>query len=192
MKVLQLTLAISAFLCFISVAFGQGKSPCHSNKVQMGQGVQCKHIQWPSNLCAKCPLKETNGNGEFFNCKSIYNLNNPGCKAEIQKYVNANPCDFKRKEQLKAWTSWSIQQLDYFVYSMCEECCDCIHEGRTPGQYFWLKGIHTPQKPTLYTPKRGNCPSHAYFDVSSSPNILGKIKATFETNQKHGWLCLFA
>lgn len=119
----------------------------------------------PSNLCNKCHLKQSNPNGTFKNCQMIYNLDAPDCRAELQVYVNNNPCDFIRKEQVLRWNQQDKIALDYFVYSICEECCDCIKKGSTASMYDALAATHTTANPTLYTTKRGNCPAHAYYDV---------------------------
>lgn len=153
-------------LSFILLAAGQGNNPCHQNKASLGNGVQCEGVHLPPGLCSQCSLKNVKPDGQFQNCKSIYNIQNAGCKAQLQQYANANPCDWKRKQQVQSWKPQDIEGLDYFVYSICEECCDCIIKGTKPQDYGMLKQTHKPSTPSLYTPNRGNCPSHAYFDVS--------------------------
>ena len=153
---------------------GQGKNPCHSRKWAMGRGVNCEGVHLPTLMCNKCSLKPVRPNGTFYNCKSVYNIKSKGCKEQLWKYVKANPCDEVRKEQLKRFNSADVEGLDYFIYSICEECCDCILKGTKHEDYEMLKKKHKTTRPTLYTPLRGNCPAHAHYDVSemSSLSIL--------------------
>lgn len=146
-----------------------GPAPCHRRKVAQGKNVPCEGVELPPNLCQSCALKPVKPNGIFPNCRSIYKTSAPQCKAALRKYVNKNPCDWKRQEQLNRFNNMDREGLDYFLYSLCEECCDCIKKGAKPLMFDSLAKKHTPAKPTLYTPDRGNCPAHAYYDVCSLP-----------------------
>ncbi|CDF36351.1 unnamed protein product [Chondrus crispus] len=62
--------------------------------------------------------------------------------------------------------------LDYFLYSVCEQCCDCIPMGTRRRDYDALASAHSPADPTLWKEDRGNCPAHAQFDVCKVlPNV---------------------
>ena len=161
-----LFLTLLSFLCVVQGKVGP--APCHRNKVAQGKGVKCEGVHLPPNLCQSCALKPVKPNGLFPNCQSIYRTTSPPCKAALRKYADQNPCDWKRKEQLHRFNRLDQEALDFFIYSLCEECCDCIKKGTKPFMFNVLAKKHSAAKPTLYSPTRGNCPAHAYFDVSLS------------------------
>ncbi|PXF39989.1 hypothetical protein BWQ96_10304 [Gracilariopsis chorda] len=153
--------------------------PCHMDKQSLNS--MCRQVRLPRELCSKCTLRLVKENGGFKDCKSIYNLDAPGCKAKLQRYVDINPCDGKRASQVKAWNPTSKMQLDYFVYSVCEQCCDCIYKGATPGQFQRRKNENR-----LFHPERGNCPAHAVYDICKVlPNI--RYMALGGAPFKEGW-----
>ena len=49
---------------------------------------------------------------------------------------------------------------DYFLYAVCEQCCDCVPMGSNDKLYdqYLADG-------TLMDPYRGNCPAHAFYDI---------------------------
>lgn len=159
-------LAAVALAC-AGAARAQGHIPCHKGKTTLA-APGCKAVTIPAGLCTQCKLRKVNDkNGNFINCKSIYNLDNGQCKAKLQQYVKANACDGKRKQQVAAWNAHSKMQLDYFVYSLCEQCCDCVPNGALPAQYAQRKN-----KRSLLHNARGNCPAHAFYDICKIwPNI---------------------
>lgn len=163
---------MTVFLALIfGLAQGQGKFPCHGNKDVLG-AHGCSSVTLPTNLCSACPLKAVADNGDFVNCGQIYDLDAAGCKSALQTYVAANPCDTKRAAQVSGWSGFDKESLDYFVYSVCEQCCDCIPLGTQEWQYESLLGQHSDADPALYKPNRGNCPAHAFYDVCKIyPNI---------------------
>ena len=155
----------------ISAVYGQGKYPCHGEKDILG-AHSCSGVTLPYRLCSACSLKPVAPNGDFVQCNNIYALDNQQCKTELERYVEMNPCDDKRKDQLMGWSSWDIQNLDYFVYSVCEHCCDCIPKGTKEWQFESLSQSHTDEIPSLYKPDRGNCPAHAFYDICKLyPNV---------------------
>jgi len=72
--------------------------PCPGSKSAQGSGVECTHVKLPRNLCTACPLRDPQSDGKFKDCSDIYNPNSGQCKSELQKYVDANPCDHKRRD----------------------------------------------------------------------------------------------
>ncbi len=88
----------------------------------------------------------------------------------MQKYVEANPCDVKR---VKAMADLAVNPnddkargvVDYFLYSVCEQCCDCVPMGANSVLYPQYLARHTAANPTLYSATRGNCPAHAEYDI---------------------------
>lgn len=165
-----ISLFILILVTLLATCHGQGKNPCHNRKWAMGRGVKCEGVHLPSLMCNRCSLKPVRPNGTFYNCKSVYNIRTKGCKEQLWKYVRANPCDKVRREQLKRFNNADVEGLDYFIYSICEECCDCIIKGTKHKHYEMLKKKHKTTRPTLYTPLRGNCPAHAHYDVSELSN----------------------
>lgn len=174
MNLTQSIFKVAVLVSLLSCAFGQGKNPCHPKKAANGNGVQCEHVVLPPGLCNNCALKPVSGNGSFKKCNSIYNINTNKCKTELLKYVQWNSCDKKRSQQYKGLFGegskgnvkfQSMIGLDYFVYSVCEQCCDCIKKGSTLANF---------GKGPKFVANRGNCPSHAYFDVCKVlPHIRG-------------------
>lgn len=158
---MQFALSALLLLSLILVTVAQ-RNPCHDNKSGQGAGVTCEKVIIPKNLCKKCTLNPFNNlNGNFLDCRSIYDLENAGCRAEIRKYADLNKdCDPVRVEQVKAFSPTDVMGLDYFIYSICEECCDCIPRGTDPTDYVNLKAQNR-----LFIPNRGNCPAHAWFDI---------------------------
>ncbi|CAN8076399.1 unnamed protein product [Agarophyton chilense] len=135
----------------------------------------------PAGMCSACALRNVTPKGDFKNCKSIYNLDSAQCKSKLQEYAQKNQCDTKRKSQVNEWSAASKQKLDYFVYAVCEQCCDCIPKGATAAQY----GSRKNQK-KLFHPERGNCPAHAFYDICKVlPNI--KYMALGNAPFKGGW-----
>ena len=79
----------------------------------------------------------------------------------MQRYVDANPCDQTRKKALANIDKLSrYKVMIYFMYSVCETCCDCIPIGAREHQYEERK----KSKP-LINIKRGNCAAHFHYDT---------------------------
>lgn len=162
-------LAVLAIVLLSFRADAQGVFPCHGAREQLG-AAGCTDITLPHDLCVKCPLRDVAWNGDFQNCRSIYNIHAPGCQGQLIDYVKMNQCDWRRAEQVDQWVNspdpWvrdqAKEKLDYFVYAICEQCCDCIPISST-----WMdhsEAVQDEQK--LYTYTRGNCAAHAHYDVS--------------------------
>lgn len=142
-----------------------GSHPCHSIRNVAFMGAQdCECVRIPNNLCRKCRLKPYASNGDFRNCEDIYDVKDAECLEELQKYSKMNPCDTKRKEHLKMMKKSNIYRkaIDYFVYAVCEECCDCIPDGARSSEYNERRD--TGMK-ALTLEERGNCPAHAHYDL---------------------------
>lgn len=152
------------------VVNAQGVFPCHSGREQLG-APGCTDITLPYDMCKNCPLRDVDWNGDFKNCRSIYDLDAPGCQGQLIQYVQMNQCDWRRAEQVDQWLNsgdpWVKEQakekLDYFVYSICEECCDCIPKAATDMDH----SVAVQNEDNLFTHTRGNCAAHAFYDVSS-------------------------
>lgn len=147
-----------------------GQNPCHSDKAAQGKGVTCGKVVLPRGLCKACKLKPFLPNGNFENCKSIYDLDNNKCRKQLKQYARLNKkCDPVRAKQVKDFDKNANKEgLDYFVYSVCEECCDCIPRGAKIEEYNRRLAIGT-----LFKPNRGNCPAHAWYDICK---IWPKVK----------------
>lgn len=94
----------------------------------------------------------------------------------MREYVTANPCDPVRANALSALDAnpnngLARSILDYFLYSVCEQCCDCVPMGASRDHALYASQ-HTTDSPTLYTAERGNCPAHAFYDICKIlPNV---------------------
>lgn len=159
---MQTSFLFALFLVAVLGLAAANKNPCHDNKGAQGSGVTCEKVRLPAKLCSACKLKPPGPGGNFVNCKAIYDLDDPACRAALTNYSLMNRhCDPVRANQVKNFNSSSNKQgLDYFVYSVCEECCDCIPIGATSGQYNMRK-----MQGTLLSSHRGNCPAHAVYDI---------------------------
>lgn len=136
------------------------RTPCHFNKKQL-RADECYATTIPAGLCPSCKLKPwVVPKGFFSDCQSIYDVEAKGCMKKLEKYVEYNPCDTVRKEQVETRDEASIIGLDYFVYALCETCCDCIPMGSRDYQFDERKKDGTRIKVT-----RGNCPAHVNADI---------------------------
>ncbi len=166
-------LAYTIFAIFCVSVKAQGVFPCHSGRENLG-AAGCTDITLPYNLCVKCPLRDVAWNGDFKDCRSIYDIDAPGCQGQLIEYVQMNQCDWRRAEQVDQWVNsgdpWIKEQakekLDYFVYAICEQCCDCIPIGSTNLDH----SAAVQDESKLYTHTRGNCAAHAHYDVSFNFN----------------------
>ncbi len=152
------SVALATLFC-LALAGGPSYYPCPGPKAPMGAGVSCKEVKLPKNLCSACPLRAPLGTGQFKDCSNIYDTFQPSCMAAMNDYVKANPCDKKRKQIMDDLngpnpSGKSRIQLDYMLYSVCEQCCDCIPMGASPTKD---KGV--------WVTDRGNCPAHAFYDI---------------------------
>jgi hypothetical protein len=93
----------------------------------------------------------------------------------MKEYVAENPCDTARNDGLNQylWGDDGEKEegrmiMDYFVYSICENACDCIPQIDA-----------SPTVPAISI-ERGNCQAHAYWDVC---RILPNIKVIKSSNQ---------
>lgn len=174
--------AVSALAALIALAWQAHADaliafPCHLNKQRMGDGVRCRRVDLPRGLCSACPLRPPSPQGKFLKCWDIFDTSAPGCLPKMQEYVAANSCDKKRGQAVAALTQDANDGdarsiIDYFLYSVCEQCCDCIPMGVSADRYPQYLASHTAANPTLYTPTRGNCPAHAKYDICMvAPNI---------------------
>jgi len=147
-----------------------GRNPCHPAKWKGKIGVTCQKAVLPPNLCAKCKLRPFQPNGAFTDCTAIYDIDDPECQAELITYANLNDhCDPVRPRQVMDFSNQENRHgLDYFVYSVCEECCDCVPIGATIAEYDTRAAAGT-----LLNVNRGNCPAHAFYDLK---NVWPQLK----------------
>jgi len=122
----------------------------------------------PRKLPEACRLRGVKSNGDLRDCKDIYRIGN-WCKRQLGKYVDMNPCDTKRASdyaKMMAGDARAEQDLDYFLYAILEECCDCIP-----------KNADRTDDVGVYTTLRPNCQTHGYWDVCAvAPDIKAIIK----------------
>lgn len=148
---------LGALAC-VALAGYPNAIPCPGPKGRQGQGASCKEVKLPDNLCTACYLRDPAPNGNFKDCSNIYNTQNSACMDSMNKYVEYNQCDGNRKKVMNILNNnpnnaRAREDLDYFVYSVCEQCCDCIPMGASQANV------------GATVPDRGNCPAHAWYDV---------------------------
>lgn len=164
MTLTRFVLIFSALLAFAVAS----RNPCHKNRRTQGDKVTCEAIVLPPSLCKVCKLRPRAKGGNFQDCQNIYDTDDPICRKALKRYAQLNKCDFQRNQQVKDFSKKdNVIALDYFIYSICEECCDCIPRGANPGEYAQRR-----KAGTLMKVDRANCPAHARFDVCKVwPNV---------------------
>lgn len=196
---LRLLSAAALTVALSTLVSGQSLSmnPCHGNKGDQAAPA-CGKVTMPSGFCRACRLLPPRDDGNFVNCKKIYNLDAPGCKEMFEEYVEANPCDTRRKELVGTWNDWSKERLDYFAYSLCELNCDLIEAGSKAWEF------DTREKEgRLWSLGRGNGPAHFHFDVCAifpnfrfwdlgcdhwdRPKVCPMLKAWHDGPSSQGW-----
>lgn len=90
-----------SFLAQLSDAGSASIYPCQGARSKHGEGVDCTHVKLPRSLCSACPLRDPTNEGKFKDCSNIMNPDSNQCKDELQKYVDANPCDTIRADAVK-------------------------------------------------------------------------------------------
>lgn len=151
--------------------------PCPGPKGRQGTGATCKEVKLPDDLCSSCYLRPPLPNGNFEVCSRIYETENDKCMDSMNKYVEYNGCDGNRKKVMNILNQnpnnhRARQDLDYFIYSVCEQCCDCIPMGVTKAHV------------GATVADRGNCPAHAWYDVCAVlPQVTHFVKIGEETPQ---------
>lgn len=136
----------------------------------MGKGVTCKKVVLPNGLCTSCPLRPSNSKGQFIKCSDTYDTSSTPCLSKMREYVAANPCDPVRADAMSKLDAdpedtQALQTIDYFLYTVCEQCCDCVPMGANLDFFAQYNAAHSSSVPALYDPARGNCPAHAFYDI---------------------------
>lgn len=153
------SLIVVGLVCWQTCLAEQSKNPCHPNK--SGEGAAgCEAVVVPPGLCAACPLRAPLQDGNFEDCTRIFNLDAKGCRTKLREYVKLNPCDSRRAALVEKWDFESKRQLDYFAYSLCEQCCDTVPKGAKAEQY-----EERNKDGTLWSLHRGNGPAHFVYDI---------------------------
>lgn len=153
-------------LAFTAQGMQLRKTTCHDTPFP--KGSKCEVVVVPPQLCNACNLKDVNLDGTFKDCSSIFNTSSAQCKFQLQKYVSLNPCDTYVKRLVQSYKK-NIENLDDFIYGVCEGCCDCVSIGAKVNEYWKRK-----TKNTLFDYKtRANCGLHPAIDLC---NVLPKIK----------------
>lgn len=159
---LHKTLLISIYLLAHICSATGGRNPCHPRRWRARFGVTCERVVLPTELCTKCKLKPFQANGAFTDCTAIYDIDDGECREQLRQYAQLNgECDPVRARQV---LDFQPQQnrfgLDYFLYAVCEQCCDCVPIGASVAQY-----EQRQMNDSLLNVRRGNCAAHAYFDL---------------------------
>lgn len=125
--------------------------------------AQCTNFKIPRRMCLNCRMRPHDDNGNFnrdFN-KDIYVWNTTACMNQLRRYAALNPCDTARTTMLQEpITAFKQQRIAVFLYSVCEQCCDCVPIGAKPWEYESRK-----EAGTLVEHGRGNCAAHYYYDI---------------------------
>lgn len=160
---------------------------------QQNSASDCTTLRIPWNLCTACPLKpfsvKKGGVVNFggVNRFDIYDLSSTRCRHMLNRYVEFNPCDDVRKDAVRDMDKKGSakRSVIYFMYSVCELCCDCVPIGSREEDYEKRKA-----EGTLINIKRGNCAAHFFYDTCrvwpKSSKILG-LQGNVSSNEGDGW-----
>lgn len=160
---------------------------------QANSETNCSTLRIPWNLCSACPLKpftvKPGGVVNFggVNRFDIYDLSSSQCRNMLNRYVTFNPCDDVRKTAVMNMDNSGAakRRVIYFMYSVCELCCDCVPIGSREEDYEKRK-----EEGTLVKIERGNCAAHFFYDTCriwpTSSKILGLLENS-TTNEGEEW-----
>lgn len=159
MKTASTTVAILATLCLASLA--------------LEAAAGCANYKLPVRMCFQCKLRPHDSSGNFNRPfgKDLYDWNTTACMGKMQQYAALNPCDTPRVAAIAdPSTEFNQRRIAVFLYSVCEQCCDCVPIGAKPWQYEARKAAGT-----LISLKRGNCAAHYHYDMCSIWNDVTKV-----------------
>jgi len=158
-------------LLVVSIAVGTlGQGVCHRDRGLQGVGVTCEVVTIPPQLCGSCRLRPTNANGGLVNCTQAFSIDR-GCRRQLTRYARFNRCDVLRNEYVRDFSNpLNLEALDFLLYAMCEECCDCVRVGSLEREYNTRR-----RDGTLMQVERGNCGNHARLDIC---RVLPNLKTT--------------
>lgn len=181
MKIMISNLGLFFCLFFAKIA-AQGTVPCHINRNFM-VAPACTHITLPPTLCASCSRARLSRDHQYKNCRQVYNIHCRTCRNSLKFFIKLNPCDNIRRAQVEGWSAFDKLSLDYFVYSICEQCCQCIVKGLNKNNSKSITNEHTGEKQVLHNDIRGSCVAHAFYDIC---NIYPNVKYfTLPSGSRH-------
>lgn len=140
-------------------------------------GSSCTTVRIPWNMCTACKLKPFTGTGPNLNFGGvnrydIYDLSTAQCQAQLRRYAEYNPCDSTRTAAIASLGNSSSPNLAliYFMYSVCETCCDCVPIGARIEEYEQRRAAGS-----LINIRRGNCAAHFHYDTCNVWPNTGQI-----------------
>lgn len=121
--------------------------------------------------------------GPIVNRFDIYTINQ-NCRTKLQEYVDLNPCDTAHASAFQTMDNdlESYKAIVYFLYSICEFCCDCIPIGATVDSFKSRKLAGT-----LLSIKRGNCAAHFVADTCRIWPNVGEIRKRKRVKGGDAW-----
>lgn len=164
----------------------------------------CKHVRLPPSLCTDCKLRMHDDMGVFpgDNQRDIYEIDD-ACRGALDQYANLNTCDVRYGTAIRMLDTLasSRRRVAYFLYSVCEACCDCVPFGARADEYDQRAAAGT-----LLTVRRGNCPAHFWWDTcriwpevrkitgkngaaisDDLPNVCEPLKVWLDSADGKGW-----
>lgn len=168
---LRLLLLVATCVLTVASAYVNPRNPCHAKR-DLGAGNTCLIYVVPPALCSVCRLKDTNSGGKFADCRGIYDVGSDACRREVRRYAYKNrKCDPLRVAQVADYDN-QLEPLDFFLYAVCEECCDCVPTGALQREYDSRKRAKT----LFDVAGRANCGTHAAVDVCKVwPKVRGIV-----------------
>ena len=139
-----------------------------SNVQELGRVDECAPLTEEDQQCAH--------EGYFKNCARMYDLDHPGCKGALEMWARDTPCDDVLPQMIADYYDEMLaadeytyekdragQVLDRYVYTMCEQCCDCIPCGEATDTA--VPKIADEDLSEFIEVRRHNCPLHWKADV---------------------------
>lgn len=178
-----LAFALLVWSGYATIVGANPRNPCHPGRRDMGLNSTCAVVRIPPQMCTACALDESkiDSRGKLGDCLRVFHTNTTQCRRELNRYASWNPCDAQRNAQVRQYAQ-SLIPLDYFVYAVCEQCCDCVPIGARREQYTWR--IRSGK--LFDTVGRPNCGSHAAADICSVwPNVRAIVNWKTEIPPKN-------
>lgn len=140
--------------------------------------LNCTDVRLPPAMCPSCHLLPFDSRGQFNTTyvKDIIDFETSQCLEQIKEYIRLNPCDTLRAKYFDQYKTngFARIRMAQFMYSVCEQCCDCVTVGSEMNEWKTRKMDHTLHKLT-----RGNCPAHMHYDICKMfPNLTRFIGPT--------------
>lgn len=168
-SILSVVLCLTFSACMVmAVQETNSLLPVVHQRITPEMSSDCKFIRIPPTLCSGCRMRKFTGDGQFKINKDIYDIDDPFCREGLKQYAKLNPCDTPRVKYISSFDNVNSKwRIAFFMYNICETCCDCVPFYTKTNQYEERK-----KNKALLDIYRGNCPVHVWYDTCRMwPNV---------------------